>query len=348
MSATPDPSIRVERKVRLLLLALSLLLSACAEGPTPAPTANPPARRASPVEHLIIIGFDNTHWQDDLQKMPHLLAFFKNGAVLRNSHTGLVSHTATAFLSIITGQYAEKTGILNNTFFDGGKAASWGFWESETDAGHRLVTTPGPWQAFNQAGLDVGVVGWGDMVLENDREVSKFSSLNNREARAAKDYLGFAVYHKDGTRELGSPNIPWLYEVVGSFPGWARLDPSYALKATYAMQARGVPVTITYIENLHDSQPRGGYDSALAAADKAFDEFFKRLAAIGITPANTLFVFTTDEEDTYIAGGVKTLSLQAWLADNPTFKLPASEMLTAGDASLLAYLKDEATLPRVL
>ncbi|MBI3732502.1 MAG: hypothetical protein HY259_03480, partial [Chloroflexi bacterium] len=34
--------------------------------------------------------------------------------------------------------------------------------------------------------------------------------------------------------------------------------------------------------------------------------------------------------------------------DNPTFKLPASEMLTAGDASLLAYLKDEATLPRVL
>lgn len=335
------------KNIFLSFTILLLCAVACESGPTVAPATSTPVARVSAIQHVIIIGFDNTHWQDDLQKMPHLRAFISSGALLRNDHTGLVSHTATGFVSIIAGQYADKTGVLNNTFFDGGKPATWGFWENETDAGHRLVTTPAPWLAFNQAGFDVGVVGWGDLVLENEREVSKYTQLSANSSKAS-DYLGFALFHKDGTRAFGSPNINWLYQAVGAFPGWSKLDAAYALKATYAMQAHGIPVTLTYIENAHDSLARGAYDSVLAAADRAFDDFFKNLAALGITPANTLFVFTTDEEDYYVEGGVNSLSLPAWLADNPTFSVPTNEVNAAGDASLLAYLKDEAKLPRAL
>src|SRR5512138_935484 len=63
--------------------------------PTPAPPTVPAGSAPSAIQHVILIGFDNTHWQDDLQKMPHLLDLFKKGALLRNDHTVLVSHTAT-------------------------------------------------------------------------------------------------------------------------------------------------------------------------------------------------------------------------------------------------------------
>lgn len=313
--------------------------------PSPAPPTVPAGSAPSAIQHVILIGFDNTHWQEDLQKMPHLLDLFKKGALLRNDHTVLVSHTATNFVAIATGQYPEKTGVLMNTFYDGDRSATWGFWESQTDTGHPLVTTPPPWIAFNRAGYDVGVVGWGDMVLENEREVRTYVP---NISQPAANYLGFGIYRHDGTRVLGSPNVDWLYQAVGPFPGWSKLDAAYALKATYEMQTHGIPVTFTYIENVHDTHAPGTYDSALAAADTAFDQFFQKLAASGITPDNTLFAITTDEEDHYVEGGVRTTSLPAWLADNPTFTVPAGDVRATGDASLLVWLKDESKLPNVL
>ena len=77
-----------------------------------------------------------------------------------------------------------------------------------------------------------------------------------------------------------------------------------------AMQEHGVPVTYAYISDAHDQHPSGpafgpgqaGYVAALKAYDDAFDKFFTRLAADGITSKNTLFIFTADEGDHFVGG----------------------------------------------
>src|ERR1700724_3508836 len=46
-----------------------------------------------------------------------------------------------------------------------------------------------------------------------------------------------------------------------------------------------------------------GYVKQLQAYDKAFGQFFARLAQDGITKQNTLFVVTADENDHFIGGG---------------------------------------------
>ena len=45
-----------------------------------------------------------------------------------------------------------------------------------------------------------------------------------------------------------------------------------------------------------------GHATALAAYDDAFNKFFTRLSADGITRDNTLFVFTADEGDHFVGG----------------------------------------------
>jgi hypothetical protein len=77
-----------------------------------------------------------------------------------------------------------------------------------------------------------------------------------------------------------------------------------------ALQEHGVPVTYAYISDAHDNHPNGpafgpgqaGYVAALKAYDDAFNKFFTRLAADGITRDNTLFVFTADEGDHFVGG----------------------------------------------
>jgi len=77
-----------------------------------------------------------------------------------------------------------------------------------------------------------------------------------------------------------------------------------------AMQEHGVPVTYAYISDAHDQHPSGpafgpgqaGYVATLKAYDDAFDKFFTRLAADGITSKNTLFIFTADEGDHFVGG----------------------------------------------
>jgi hypothetical protein len=79
------------------------------------------------------------------------------------------------------------------------------------------------------------------------------------------------------------------------------------------MQEAGVPVTYGYISDAHDRHPSGGaygpgeagYVAALKSYDNAFGTFFDRLRRDGITPANTLFVVTADEND-HFAGGPPT------------------------------------------
>jgi hypothetical protein len=94
------------------------------------------------------------------------------------------------------------------------------------------------------------------------------------------------------------------------FPGFDGMSATVSLAYVAAMQEHGVPVTYAYISDAHDKHPTGpaygpgeaGYVAALKAYDDAFNAFFTRLAADGITANNTLFVFTADEGDHFVGG----------------------------------------------
>lgn len=92
------------------------------------------------------------------------------------------------------------------------------------------------------------------------------------------------------------------------FPGFGGISAAQSLAYVAAMQEHGVPVTYAYISDLHgdhsnDSAALGPgeqkYEEQLHAYDAAFGKFFARLAADGINKTNTLFVFTSDEDDHY-------------------------------------------------
>jgi hypothetical protein len=94
------------------------------------------------------------------------------------------------------------------------------------------------------------------------------------------------------------------------FPGYDGMIGPNALAYTLDMQTHGVPVTYTYLSDLHDSWTTGAglgsgsatYESQLKQENAAFGTFFAGLAKAGITKANTLFVITADEGDHFVGG----------------------------------------------
>jgi hypothetical protein len=94
------------------------------------------------------------------------------------------------------------------------------------------------------------------------------------------------------------------------FPGYDGMIGPNALAYTLDMQTHGVPVTFTYLSDLHDSWTTGAglgsgsatYESQLNQENAAFGTFFADLAKAGITKSNTLFVITADEGDHFVGG----------------------------------------------
>jgi hypothetical protein len=98
-------------------------------------------------------------------------------------------------------------------------------------------------------------------------------------------------------------------QTIPGFPGFDGMNASTSLAYTAAMQEHGVPVTFSYISATHDDAKGNDagpgqvdYVARNRAYDKAWGTFFNRLAGDGITPANSLFVVTSDEND-HFAGG---------------------------------------------
>jgi hypothetical protein len=98
------------------------------------------------------------------------------------------------------------------------------------------------------------------------------------------------------------------------FPGFGSINASQTLAYMAGMQESGVPVTYGYISDIHGNEhipglsACAGAPSALGSGsvcyvaqaryyDAAFQQFFKRLAADGITAQNTEFVASADEGD---------------------------------------------------
>ena len=99
------------------------------------------------------------------------------------------------------------------------------------------------------------------------------------------------------------------------FPGFSTINASQTLAYMADMLESGVPVVTGYISDLHGNEDIPALSSVCAKAgsalgsgtpcyiaqaqyyNAAFGTFFKRLAADGITPANTEFIVSSDEGD---------------------------------------------------
>jgi hypothetical protein len=94
------------------------------------------------------------------------------------------------------------------------------------------------------------------------------------------------------------------------FPGFDGMEANNALGYTAAMQEAGIPVTYTYLSDVHDDQyganddnafgpGEAGYEAQIREYNAAFMAFFRRLASDHINKSNTLFLITVDEGDHY-------------------------------------------------
>jgi hypothetical protein len=118
-----------------------------------------------------------------------------------------------------------------------------------------------------------------------------------------------------------------LQEPFTHTPGFPGFSPTatQTLAVLADMQEAGIPVTYGYISDLHErkadtrtgctsatpqsvGRPLGPGDSCYVTNaqhyDAAFQTFFTRLAQDGITPANTLFVISTEENDQFAGANV--------------------------------------------
>jgi hypothetical protein len=94
------------------------------------------------------------------------------------------------------------------------------------------------------------------------------------------------------------------------FPGFDGMEANNALGYTAAAQEAGIPVTYTYLSDVHDDQygvngdnafgpGEAGYEAQIREYNAAFAAFFRRLAHDDINRHNTLFLVTVDEGDHY-------------------------------------------------
>lgn len=92
------------------------------------------------------------------------------------------------------------------------------------------------------------------------------------------------------------------------FPGFDGQEANNALAETAAAQEAGIPVTYTYLSDVHDDHyhqnggnafgpGQAGDVEQLKQYNAAFAAFFQRLANEGIAKENTLFLVTVDEGD---------------------------------------------------
>jgi hypothetical protein len=99
---------------------------------------------------------------------------------------------------------------------------------------------------------------------------------------------------------------------INGFPGFDQMPANNTLGYVAQLQEHGVPVVYGYISDAHAGhghfadRPFGpgeaDYVAQLKEYDKAFSSFFSRLSKDGINRENSVFVFTSDENDHLIAG----------------------------------------------
>src|SRR5690348_12228303 len=178
---------------------------------------------------------------------------------------------------------------------------------------------------------------------------------------------GFQVTNSDGNLvdENGNQiNGAFLSNHPG-FPGFGPINASQSLAYVADMLESGVPVVNGYIADIHGNENIPGLAACKGAPaalgpgtpcyiaqaqyyNAAFGAFFKRLAADGITPANTLFELSSDEGD-HVAGANVGRAIQPTPANcdgvTITCTYPAGTFgeLATNVTGLLATQKNDTT-----
>ncbi|MDQ6671681.1 MAG: hypothetical protein M3069_13205, partial [Chloroflexota bacterium] len=203
-----------------------------------------PSGEPSAIKHVIHLQFDNVHLRrdnpsvpSDLEQMPHLLNFIeRNGTMLANEHTPLISHTANDLLTGITGVYGDQHGIpisnsfeyYNNSSLGAYNTSAFTYWTDRVapdpanparalpfqmidSAGHNLQA---PWVPYVKAGCNFGGVSTVNMVLENNgNDVNQVFGAGSPEASElpsdrTNDFVGIAVHCADSTCSTVGSGVP--------------------------------------------------------------------------------------------------------------------------------------------
>src|SRR5215831_12437978 len=131
----------------------------------------------------------------------------------------------------------------------------------------------------------------------------------------------------NGVTMRGNFKTPAVNDFTPGFPGFGPISAPQTLAYTADMLETGVPVVYGYISDAHERKgqgpnPQSGctnpstsstaaegpadpcYKATLASYNSAFAKFFRRLADDGITPANTVFMFSAEEGDHFAGANV--------------------------------------------
>jgi hypothetical protein len=136
---------------------------------------------------------------------------------------------------------------------------------------------------------------------------------------------GFPVTNAAGNLvDLSGQEIQNSFTHTPGFPGFGPIVATQTLAYMADMQEANIPVTYGYIGDLHERKNgQSGCGTATAtgtgfalgpgdtcflqtaaAYDQAFNTFFQRLAAAGLNSSNTLFVFSSEENDHFAGANV--------------------------------------------
>lgn len=192
------------------------------------------------IKHIVYLQFDNVHLRrdnpnvpSDLEQIPSLLNFLrKNGTLLANHHTPLISHTSVDIITSLTGVYGERFGFsVGNSFgyFDPAGnphfTSSFAYWTDQVNEGtaqnpllvpqmvdQRGKVHPAPWVPFTRAGCDVGAFSVANIEFENttsdiDNVFGPTSPEHNENLTnhtlALADFEGIAIHCAQGSRLCG-------------------------------------------------------------------------------------------------------------------------------------------------
>jgi hypothetical protein len=149
----------------------------------------------------------------------------------------------------------------------------------------------------------------GNPNAKNDPLPDEAGGFNGFKALFGAKYVNPAINR--GSAVVNDINGDPITDQFGQngFPGFDGMFARNTLGYVAQMQEAGVPITFAYISDAHDNHGKSGeihvaygpgeagYVKQLRDYDEAFADFFARLEADGITKENTLFFFTTEEED---------------------------------------------------
>lgn len=206
------------------------------------------------IQHIVEIQFDNVHFRrdipnvpSDLEQMPSLLNFLtRNGTLLANHHTPLISHTSVDILTTLTGVYGAKMGMpIGNTIVyykpDGSTSftSSFAYWTDNLGTttvpqmvDRRGKVHPAPWVPFTRAGCDVGAFSVANIEFENvtsdvdnvfgPTSPEHVEAATNR-TLASADFEGIAVHCARGSVICANGRPDVLTDEPGGYSGFNAL-----------------------------------------------------------------------------------------------------------------------------